>query len=412
MRRRLPEILLVFSAVVLIVVMILYPFKQERQIPVLDGELPEAVVPQVAYGIVVDSLDVIKGKIRPNQFLAEILLDFNVDYRVIDRIAGDSKKVFDVRKLRAGNTYAVITPRDSLAAPLYFIYEISPVDYVVYPLGDTLNIFRGAKKIDRRVTSATGSIETSLWNSMADNHTDPNLANEMSEIFAWAIDFFGLQRDDSYKVLYEELYVEDRYVGLGRVLAACIDHMGNDHYAFYFVQDSVGDYFDDAGGSMRRTFLKAPLRFRRISSRYSHSRMHPVLKIRRPHRGVDYAAASGTPVHSVGEGIVTFRGWKGQGGRMVKIKHNGTYGTAYLHLSAYGNGITVGARVKQGQVIGYVGASGLATGPHLDFRFYRNGRPIDPLKVKSPPAKPVDSAYFDEYMRHKDSLMVVLRDSI
>jgi len=258
------------------------------------------------------------------------------------------------------------------------------------------------------ITSNYGTIQSSLWNTMVEQETDPNLANELSEIYAWTIDFFGIQEGDNYKVLYEELYVDDQYIGLGRVIAASIRHYDKDYYAYNFLQDTVWDFFDEEGGSMRRTFLKSPLRYKRISSRYSHSRYHPILKIRRPHRGVDYAAALGTPVHAIGEGVVTFAGWKGQGGRTVKIKHNGTYSTAYLHLNGYGEGIKKGVHVKQGQVIGYVGKSGLATGPHLDFRFYRNGQPIDPLKVESPPAKPVDSIYMDDYFIYRDSLRLLL----
>ena len=243
---------------------------------------------------------------------------------------------------------------------------------------------------------------------MVDQQTHPNLAKELSEIYAWTIDFFGIQQGDFYKVIYERLFVYEHYICLGRVIAASITHYEKDYYAYNFLQDSVWDFFDDDGGSMRRTFLKAPLRYRRISSGYSHSRYHPILKIRRPHRGVDYAAATGTPVHAIGDGLVTNVGWKGQGGRTEKIKHNGTYSTAYLHLNGYAEGIKKGVHVKQGQVIGYVGKSGLATGPHLDFRFYRNGKAIDPLKVESPPAMPVDSAYLEEYFICRDSLRRLL----
>ena len=171
----------------------------------------------------------------------------------------------------------------------------------------------------------------------------------------------------------------------------------------------MGDYFDDEANSLRRTFLKAPLRYKRISSRFSYSRMHPILKYRRPHLGVDYAAPRGTPVVAIGDGVVQRASWdKGGGGRVVKIKHNGTYTTQYMHLSKYGKGIKPGVHVKQGQIIGYVGASGLATGPHLDFRFYRNGKPIDPLKVKSPAAKPVDSTNLQRFNEEKNRWIKLL----
>jgi murein DD-endopeptidase MepM/ murein hydrolase activator NlpD len=177
------------------------------------------------------------------------------------------------------------------------------------------------------------------------------------------------------------------------VKVASFNHGNKDLYAFYFEQNGKGDYFDLEGNSLQRTFLKAPLRYSRISSGFSNSRLHPVLKIRRPHHGVDYAAPTGTPVYTVGDGVVIQKGYqKSGGGNYIKIKHNGTYTTVYMHLNGFAKGIKVGQHVKQGDLIGYVGSTGLATGPHLDFRFYRNGSAINPLKVESPPSKPVEEA--------------------
>ncbi len=366
------------------------------------------VEPVREYGIVVDSLEVIRGQVRRNEFLADILLRYDVDYQLIDRIARSPRELFDVRKIRAGYHYSVIRNLDSVPKVQYFVYEQSPTDYIVFDMRDSLLVFTGEKPLERRIATTSGYIESSLWNSMVDNGSDPNLANALSEIYAWTIDFFGIQKGDHFRVIYEELYVDDEYIGIGKVLAADFNHMGYDNYSCFFVQDSTGDYFDDEGGSMRRTFLKAPLRYRRISSGFSYSRMHPILKYRRPHLGVDYAAPAGTPVHAVGDGVITFSTYTRQGGNTVKIKHNGTYTTAYCHLSGFGKGIHQGAHVKQGQVIGYVGSTGLSTGPHLDFRFYRNGKAIDPLKVKSPPAKPVDTAYYAKYMQFCDSLVAEL----
>ena len=355
-------------------------------------------VPKMLYGVNVDSLEVVTEKIKRNEFLADILLKYNVDYPTIDKIARETRDVFDVRRIRYGNYYSVLMTLDSLPQTRYFVYEISPVDYVIYDLRDSITAVRGAKEVVVALDTATGVINSSLWNAMIHNETDPNLANELSEIYAWTIDFFGIQRGDSYKVVYENQFVEGQRIGIGKILAATFNHYGEDHHAVWFVQDSTGDYFDENANSLRRTFLKAPLRFRRISSGFSYSRMHPILKYRRPHLGVDYAADRGTPVMAVGDGVVVFAKWdNGGGGRAVKIKHNGTYTTLYMHLSKYGEGIKAGAKVKQGQVIGYVGSSGLSTGPHLDFRFYRNGKPVDPLKVESPPAKPVDSTQLEQF---------------
>jgi murein DD-endopeptidase MepM/ murein hydrolase activator NlpD len=377
----------------LLAFLIISSCNHEVKSPSVNEEIT-TVQPVIAYGIDVDSLNVLTGKVKRNEFLSDILLKYNVDYSTIDHIAKYTRDTFDVRKIRRGNDYVVICTNDSLQKALYFVYVISPTDYVLYGLTDSIYARRGHKPITITIDSIKGTIESSLWNALVNQNADPNLANELSEIYAWTIDFFGLRKGDGYTVIYEKLFVEDQYVGLGKVIAANFDHMGEDHYAFYFEQNDAGDYFDEKGNSLQRTFLKAPLRFTRISSRFSNSRLHPVLKIRRPHHGVDYAAPTGTPVHTVGDGVVVAKGYqKRGGGNYVKIKHNGTYTTSYAHLSGYAKGIVVGKKVKQGDLIGYVGKTGLATGPHLDFRFYRNGRAVDPLKVESPPSKPIDTAY-------------------
>lgn len=370
---------------------------------------PKEVTHQTAYGIIIDTLDLKTDKVRRNQFLSDILLEHRVDYVVIDKLAKISAEVFDVRKIRYGNPYSVIATRDSIPRALYFIYEETPTRYVVFNMHDTIGVFRGEKPMEIRLKSTSGTINSSLWETMVEEGTDPNLANQLSEIFAWSIDFFGIQRGDNFKVLYEELWVEGRPIGLGKIHAALFHHMADDFYAFHFTQGEKSDYFDDSGGSMRRTFLKAPLRYRRISSGFSYSRMHPVLKIRRPHTGIDYAADRGTPVLSVGDGMVIEKGWDRKGGgNYVKIRHNGTYTTLYMHLEGFAKGLTTGKKVRQGDVIGYVGSTGLSTGPHLDFRFYRNGQPIDPLRVESPPAEPIDTAYLEEFTAYRDSMMVLL----
>lgn len=372
-------------------------------------ETENPYTPKMLYGLNVDSFDIVKLKINRNEFLSDILLKHNVSYSTIDKLARETRNIFDVRKIRYGNNYALVKTLDSIQETKYFVYEISPVDYVLYSFGDTIRAIRGAKEVVVRVDTASGIIQSSMWNAMIDNNTDPNLANELSEIYAWTIDFFGIQKGDNYKAIYESKFVDGERIGIGRVLAANFNHYGKNHVAIYFVQDSAGDFFDEEGNSLRRTFLKAPLRYKRISSGFSYSRMHPVLKYRRPHLGVDYAADRGTPVVSIGDGVVVWAKWdNGGGGRAVKIKHNGTYTTVYMHLSKYGEGIKSGASVRQGQVIGYVGSSGLATGPHLDFRFYRNDKPVDPTKVESPAANPVDTAYLERFKVEKENWLKIL----
>ena len=227
----------------------------------------------------------------------------------------------------------------------------------------------------------------------------PSLVAGLSDIYAWSIDFFGLQKGDSFKVIYEEMSIDDKPLGVWKNLWRSFTGSGTTIHAIPFIQDSTESFFDSGGNSLRKAFLKAPLQYSRVSSRFSGSRLHPILRIRRPHHGVDYAAPIGTPVHAVGDGRVTQATYQSGSGRMVRIVHNSVYSTAYLHLSRFGAGIAPGVYVKQGDVIGYVGSSGLSTGPHLDFRFYMNGTPVDPLKVEAPPVEPIspdNMAAFDK----------------
>ena len=378
--------------------------KQAGQIQI-DTIVPIAE-PVLKYGLPVDSFQIEFGKVKNNQYLSQILNARGVGMGTIDQIARKSKSIFDVRKIKSGENYAIFSSKDTLSEAQYFVYENSPVEYTVFELFDTLGIYQGQKEIETRLRTACGEVESSLWNAMVDKGQDPMLALELSDIFAWTIDFFAIQRGDRFRVIYDELYVDSVSIGIGEIYAVQFDHYGAENYAFIFDQDGRMDYFDENGKSLRKAFLKAPLQFSRISSRFSNSRLHPVLRIRRPHHGVDYAAPKGTPVMSIGDGTVIARAYqKNGGGNYVKIKHNSVYTTTYMHLSGFGKGVNTGARVKQGQVIGYVGATGLATGPHLDFRVAKNGSYVDPLKVKAPPVEPVKEENMERYTAVKDSLM-------
>lgn len=366
-------------------------------------------VHKIIYGIVIDSLSVDTGVIKKNEFLSDILLKHGVDYGTIDKLVRTSKKVFDVRKIKRGNRYIFISQNDSVKKPLYFVYEINRSDYVLYHLTDSIYVEKGKKNIEYKEKAFKGTIKSSLWNAVRDAGVEGYMANKLSDVYAWTIDFFALKKGDKFKVIYDKVYIDGKPVASGKIKASLFRHQGHDYYAFYFVQNGEGDYFDEEGNSLERTFLKAPLKYSRISSRFTESRYHPVLKIRRPHHGVDYAAPEGTPVHSVGDGVIIKKGYQRRGGgNYLKIKHNGTYTTSYMHLRAFAKGMKVGKHVKQGELIGYVGHTGLATGPHLDFRFYIHGRPVDPLKVKSPPAKPVDKKNRPEFDSLVRSYMQVL----
>ncbi|MBN1953336.1 MAG: M23 family metallopeptidase [Bacteroidales bacterium] len=346
---------------------------------------------RMEYGIPADSFRIEYGRVKRDQMLMSILSQYKLPEGAVNKLLTLKQKVFDVRKIRAGNTYAAFSDPDSTGYLRYLAYEHTAIDYVVFSFTDSVTVSLGQKAVDTLTLRAQGTISSSLWNAMIDREINPLLANDLSEIYAWSIDFFGLQVADSFRVIYDEHFVDTVSVGLGKIHAAYFYHAGNDFFAIPFVQDSVESYYDIEGNSLRKTFLKAPLNYRRVSSHFSYSRMHPVLKIRRPHLGVDYAAPAGTPVVSIGDGkIIELKpGYNKGGGNMIRIKHNGVYSTAYLHLQGFAKGIKTGDWVKQGDVIGYVGQTGLATGPHLDFRFYMNGNPIDPLKVESPPVEPI-----------------------
>ncbi len=354
---------------------------------------------EMSFGIVKDRFTIIEDVVKPNQTLSVILGKHNVQYKDIDELVRNSKETFDVRRIKSGNHFYIFQTKDSIPQTQYFVYQINKVEYVRYEFADSVLVNREKLEVRIDTIRKEGIIESSLWMSMKNAGVDPNLALELSDIYAWTIDFYGLQKGDRFIAVYEKKFIDTNYVGIGKIIACRFDNNGHSFFGYRFKQDSIEDIFDEEGGSLRRAFLKAPLKFRRISSRYSNSRLHPVLKIRRPHHGVDYAAATGTPIHSIGDGRVIFIGRKGGYGRRVEIKHNGVYTTGYAHMSRFEKGLKKGDFVKQGQTIGYVGMSGTATGPHLDFRVYKNGQPIDPLKMKSPPALPIKKEYLEDYQK-------------
>jgi murein DD-endopeptidase MepM/ murein hydrolase activator NlpD len=351
------------------------------------------------FGIPLDSYNIVTGKVKRNQFISSILSSQGVEWNDIEQLLRENRETFDPRRVRTGSSWSALLTKDTLSKVDYFIYQHDQKVSYLFSLKDTLAIYRHDAEIKRMLRYSSGTINTSLWEAAVENNLNPNISAELSEIYAWTIDFFGLQKGDRFKVIYEEEFIGEESVGIRRIHAALFEHAGNPIYAIPYIQDSTMSFYDTTGASLRKAFLKAPLRYSRISSRFSGARLHPILKIVRPHHGIDYAAPIGTPVVSIGDGRVTSTAYEGGAGRMVRITHNSVYSTAYLHLSRYGPGIAPGVYVKQGQVIGYVGSSGLSTGPHLDFRFYRNGSAIDPLRVEAPPVNPVATEAMEEFKR-------------
>jgi murein DD-endopeptidase MepM/ murein hydrolase activator NlpD len=368
--------------------------------------------PTIEYGIVTDSFQVTRGIIKPGQVLGEILYRNHIDHTQIDKIVKASKGIFDVKRAKAGQPFTVFCTKDSNAIAKCFIYEESATNYIVFDLRDGIQVYRGEKEVEMRMRTASGEITSSLWNAIMDNNMSPALVMELSNIYAWTIDFFRIQKGDKFKVFYEERFVEDEFVGIGRVWAAKLIHQGEDFYAFYFREEgeNFGDYFDDESKTLRKAFLRAPLNFSRISSKYSKRRRHPVTGRVKPHLGTDYAAPKGTPILTTANGSIVVASYTRNNGNFVKIRHNNTYTTQYLHMSKIKSGIRKGVHVKQGDIIGYVGSTGLATGPHVCYRFWKNGRQVDPYKEKLPPSEPMKEQSKEPFQLVKDSLIQYLAE--
>lgn len=368
------------------------PPLQELQADSLDSyEYAPFSIPDTNY---VEEKDVVQR----NDLFATILQRRGVDYSVVHALVQASEGVFDMKKLRGGNTYTLLFLPDS-TQPSYLIYDEDPRTQICFSLQDSLWVKRHQRTITETLKCVEVTIEQSLWQDLEDAGANPLVANSLSEVYAWTIDFFGLQKGDAVKAYYLSRTLGDREFEPGPIMAAAFTHSGKTYKAFRYQQDSSYGYWDDLGENLQKAFLKAPLKYSRISSGFSYARRHPITRVVRPHTGVDYAAPKGTPVMSIGEGTVIERRYSGGGGNTVRIKHNSVYTTAYLHLSGYAKGLAVGSRVSQGQVIGYVGSTGSSTGPHLDFRVWQNGKPINPLTMESPPADPISEANKENFAK-------------
>ena len=341
------------------------------------------------YGIPIENLEIKYDTIKKNQTVSDILYSFGFNNNQIYNLTQCPDTVFNVRKIRPGQVFALLCEKDDEHTPRYVIYEESPKSYITFDIDDSYRAKRHHKAPEWRESEVAGVVESSLWVALEESGASPLLAVEMSNIFGWSIDFFGIQKGDEFRIIYAQEYVDNTPLNNYKIIAASFCASKNLVYAIPFEQDGEMLFYNTDGNSLEGAFLKAPLDYYRISSKFSNSRMHPVLKRRRPHHGVDYAAPKGTPVHAVADGVVTFKGWGGGGGNTLKIKHAGNLVTGYLHLSGYAKGIKQGSRVSQGQLIGYVGSTGTSTGPHLDYRIWKNGANIDPLKVPQEPAEPI-----------------------
>lgn len=351
-------------------------------------QAPEITEPEYRFGIEVNDFEILEGKIKRNQTFADLLLPYNVSRQDIYAVDRKSKEVFSVRNFVPGRKYTILYDNDSIKKAAYFVYEPTPLDYVIYQLKDSIAITMGEREVEIVEKTMAGRIEMSLDHSIKQEGGSSALVSAMADLFGWQIDPRTLRKGDWFKIIYEDRRVNGESIGIGNIIGAEFNHMNNSYMAYAHDDGSGLNFYDEVGESMQKAFLRYPVEFSRISSRYNPSRFHPVLKRRTAHLGTDFAAGVGTPIKAASDGIIVNKGYTRGNGNYIKIKHNGTYTTGYLHMSKFAR-VKQGQRVKKGQIIGYVGKTGLATGYHLCFRFWKRGKQVDFLKEKLPAEKPL-----------------------
>ncbi len=353
-----------------------------------------------SYGKLAFNEILVKKEIQNDEFLSNIFEKNNLGFENLIALSQLPDSIFNEKKIRVGNTYGLVyNVQDNKIEPNKFIYEKNRVDYLVASLGKGFKVQLNKKEIVSIEKTTSGIINSSLYVTMQANKTNPLLAVSLSEIYAWTIDFYKIQKGDYFKIIYTEEFVDGKSLNEFNIKAAVFSHFGKELEAYkYKVENQqFADYYDEEGGSMRHTFLKAPVKYSRISSVYQPRRFHPVQKRWKAHLGTDYAAPRGTPIYATADGVVIDSRYRKYNGNYVKVKHNSIYTTQYLHMSK--RAVKTGQYVKQGEIIGYVGSTGLATGPHVCYRFWKNGKQVDGRKLDLPKADPIDKEYLDNYLQ-------------
>ncbi len=355
-------------------------------------------VTPVDYGIYCENLNIQKRIIKNRQNLSQIFKAEGFSPSRIHEIVTKCKDVMDVRKIRAGKPYYVMNFRYSGTVPRYLVYETTPLDYIIFDLGNPVSVYKGIKHFKIKTRTVEGTIDSSLWNAFSKNNLNFNLATKLSEIFAWSIDFFHFQKGDKFTMVIEEKWVNNKKAGTGKIIAAKMTIRGKEHYAFRFKSnDGRVSYYDENGKSLQKRFLKAPLKYVCITSGFTRRRFHPIYHKYKAHLGIDYSAPRGTPIMTVGDGIIETVGYDRTRGKYIRVRHNHKYMSQYIHMCRYARGMKKGVRVSQGDVIGYVGTTGLATGPHLDFRFWIDGRPVNYLTTNISVNSSVDKKHISSF---------------
>lgn len=370
-----------------------------------------AVVPKnMQWGFALDKFSVSETTLRSGDILGSILSKQGLSYPQVARLVENCKGKFSINSLRIGKKLHFLAPAGG-QQPQHMVYEPSPYEYTVFQLQEPFGVQVVKREVKTEIIAASGVLESSFWQALTDNGLSDELADGMIDVLASSVDFYHQKQGDRFKVVFEQHYVEGKPVGTGNILAAVYEREGKQYHAFRYDQPGENtDYFDFEGRPARQAFLKAPVKFSRISSRYNLHRFHPVLRYTRAHLGTDYAAPHGTPILAVAKGTVLEATRRGGNGLFVKIRHDGTYQTQYLHMSGFAKGIRPGVSVAQGQTIGYVGSTGLATGPHVCFRFWKNGHEVDHLRLNLPQPDPMKGADFERFVPVRDQLMRLLEN--
>lgn len=361
-------------------------------------------MPNVKYELLMDTMEMKSEIIKPNQFLVDILKSYELSDATINNIIAKASKVFDLKKLKAGKNYTMLCKKMT-ESPYYFVYEPDAYGYLFLDFKDTLSAQYINKTVQTNTKISNGYVSSTLSESMMENGLSYDLIDRMEDALSCTVDFYHVQKGDNFKVLYEENTIDGKAVGVGKMYGAYFEQDGKEYYAIYYKNGKQEGYYDLQGRPMKNLFLKAPLRFSRISSGFSLKRFHPILKYNKPHFGTDYAAPAGTPIMSVGNGTVIAAKRNPFNGNYVKVKHNGIYTTQYLHMSRFAKGIHAGSRVSQGQTIGYVGSTGLATGPHVCFRFWKNGTQVNPMKEKFTVNPIMDKRDLPDFLKLADQVV-------
>ena len=381
--------------------------------PALSAQAFPVVAPTLRYGVAVDTMTIQQRTIKNGETLSDLLTGLGLTQQQSFDLANTFNGLFNVRGLRSGKTYDVLDDPDT-EGPDYFIYQPNIYEYVKLDLRGQGDDERVQLPVETSREVAGGNIESSLWNAMIGGGMSWALTDRMEDALQWSVDFHHVQPGDAFQLVYEERLVDGAVKAApGRVLAARYSAAGDDIYAFWYeTQDTtLSGYFGLNGQPMKSAFLKSPVRFSRVSSAFNLRRFHPVLKRRRPHLGTDYAAPYGTPIMTVADGVIIERKRRGGNGNYVKVKHSDKHTTQYLHMQKFEPGQRVGSRVKQGEVIGYVGSTGLATGPHTCFRFWQNGRQIDHTKLKFPPARSMPDTLMPGFIAQRDAYLARLNEA-